>query len=310
MSGQWKEVVKLAFKGQRFKDHALDLSAITELSQYQNLIAETAKTLWRASHPDRERMPRHFEDRTRLCLRRIEEGSAFAPLEVYVEDADIKELFEPEPTEVTAAIELAERVFLAIERDEPLPSEFPKSLLPEYEKLGQSLNENESIEVSRSGSARAEQVVRVTASTRSRLAALADRGYEDYTDVTGEVLEADVRQRRFQLWVDEKNSVSVDFSAEQEDEVTGALKEHRFVRVRVVGRGVFSPQGKPARVTQVEKLIVQAVSNTNELQTTSALPIEDILRNLAAAVPLEDWKQLPDDLSDNLDHYLYGIPKQ
>src|SRR5271163_2743750 len=169
MSGQWKEVVKLAFKGQRFKDHALDLSAITELSQYQNLIAETAKTLWRATHPDRERMPRRFEDRTRLCLRRIDDGSAVAPLEVYVEGPEVAELFEPEPTEVMDAIALADRVFSSIEKDEPLPSEFPKSLLPEYEKLGQSLNENESIEVSRSGTARAEYAVRVTPSTRSRL---------------------------------------------------------------------------------------------------------------------------------------------
>lgn len=80
MNGQWKEVAKLRFTGQRFQDHALDLSALAELSQFQKIVAETARALWKAEHPDRVRLPARFEERTRLCLRRIEEGSAVAPL--------------------------------------------------------------------------------------------------------------------------------------------------------------------------------------------------------------------------------------
>jgi hypothetical protein len=38
--------------------------------------------------------------------------------------------------------------------------------------------------------------------------------------------------------------------------------------------------------------------------------IEAILRSLAAKVPTEDWKRLPADLTDDLDHYLYGTPKK
>ena len=101
MSGQWKEVVRLRFQGERFRDHALDLLALSELSQFQKLVAETAKSLWRAAHPDRERLPPHFEQRTRLCLRQIEEGSAVAPLEVFLEepDRDQMDLWEEEPQE-------------------------------------------------------------------------------------------------------------------------------------------------------------------------------------------------------------------
>jgi uncharacterized protein YdcH (DUF465 family) len=33
-------------------------------------------------------------------------------------------------------------------------------------------------------------------------------------------------------------------------------------------------------------------------------------RELARQVPQEEWDQLPKDLLDNLDHYLYGAPKQ
>lgn len=38
-------------------------------------------------------------------------------------------------------------------------------------------------------------------------------------------------------------------------------------------------------------------------------PIEDVLGELAKEVPDEEWRNLPPDLSDNLDHYLYGTPK-
>lgn len=41
-----------------------------------------------------------------------------------------------------------------------------------------------------------------------------------------------------------------------------------------------------------------------------APPIEEVLAELAAEVPEEDWNRLPADLTDNLDHYLYGTPRE
>lgn len=38
-------------------------------------------------------------------------------------------------------------------------------------------------------------------------------------------------------------------------------------------------------------------------------PIEDVLRRIASQVPEEEWGKLPEDLTDNLDHYLYGTDK-
>jgi hypothetical protein len=38
--------------------------------------------------------------------------------------------------------------------------------------------------------------------------------------------------------------------------------------------------------------------------------LETILQALAAEVPLEEWQKLPSDLTDHLDHYLYGTPKK
>jgi len=304
MSGQWQEVVKLAFRGERFRDHAIDLTAIGEMTHFQSMVAETAKTLWRASNPDRERLPRRFEERTRLYIRRIEEGSAVVPLEVRIEEPEQPELLELEPTEVNEAIALLQEVYRAVEMDQVLPERFPKSLVPEYEKWGEGLADDEVIQVLTEG----KEPARVTATSRSRLATFREATHEGHIDVTGKVLEADVRQKRFEVWPDDNRGITVSFSLGQEDVVTSALRAHRTVRVQVIGRAEFSALGQPERITQVDELRVQSVGEPG--YDTTARPIEDILVELAAQVPQQDWEKLPRDLTDNLDHYLYGTPKR
>lgn len=134
------------------------------------------------------------------------------------------------------------------------------------------------------------------------------RQFEETVDVAGEVLEADVRQRRFQLWIDDHNHVSVSFSESQEGQVTTALKDHKTVRMKVRGRGELSPQGELVGVTEVERLEIQPAVEAAFDRT--ARPIEDILEELASEVPQSAWDRLPGDLTDNLDHYLYGTPKR
>ncbi len=299
MAGQWKKVARLHFKGKRFRDHALDLSALNELRQFQKMVAETAKALWRKSNPGKN-LPRHFEDRTRLCLREIEPGSAVAPLEVYIEEPEQGELWKREPVEVNEAIDLAYRVFGAVHEDTSLPEEFPKDLLPEYTGWGQGLSDDEVLEFAPPG----KPAARVTAKVRERLAALAEPPYEDAVDVSGQVLEADVRQKRFQLWLDDTTNVRVSFTDEQETQVTTALKDHEAVRLRVTGRGEFSPQGTLKRVTTVDSLVL--VRGEEPEFDEQAPAIEDVLSDLAKDVPDEEWERLPPDLTDRLDDYLYG----
>jgi hypothetical protein len=308
MPGQWKEVVRLRFKGARFRDHALDLSALRELSQFQRLVAETAKSLWRAANPDRERLPKHFEERTRLCLRRIDEGSAVAPLEVFLEEPenDQMDLWEEEPEEpreVGEAVEMAYEVFDAIERNEALPDRFPKCLVSEYTEWGRTLGADEVVEFTPSGRT---QPARVSAEHRQRLETYAETPYEDVVDAEGEVFEADVHQRRFQLWKDSQNAVTVSFSEEQEEKVTTALKEHRSLRLRVIGRGEYAPDGRLLKIMHVQSLDIVQTQDSEYDSTTPA--IEDVLMSIASEVPQEEWDKLPPDLTDDLDHYLYGTP--
>ena len=304
MAGQWKEVVRLRFKGERFRDHALDLSALMELSQFQRLVAETAKAMWRASNPDRERLPRHFEDRTRLCLRQIDDGSAVAPLEVWIEEPEQKDLFEPEPVEVNEAIGLAHEVLSAVERESTLPDRFPKHLVSEYARWGQSLAEDEEVELVLPG----RPAARVSSRNRERLSRFAETPYLDDAEATGEVFEADVHQKRFHLWRQDGTAVSVSFTDAQEELVTTGLKEHKSIRLLVLGRGEYSISGQLLRIIQVDSLEVVRTGPT--LFDPAAPAIEDVLSSIAAEVPREEWDRLPADLTDDLDHYLYGAPRR
>ncbi len=306
MSGEWKEVVRLRFSGQRFHDHALDLTALSELSQFQKLIAETAKALWRATNPNRSRLPARFDDRTRLCLRTIQDGSATAPLEVFIEEPDDQELFDREPPdELTQAVDVAFRVYSSIEADSELPEELPKELVAEYAKWGSSLVDDELIELTVPNR---KSTAKLTPMSRERLARRADTHYTDVVEITGEVFEANVRQLRFQMLTSDGTTVGISFNNTQESEVTTALRDHRAIRLFVRGNGEFSQDGQLQRIHEVECLKAAAPDKT--AFDPSARSIEDELAEIAAQIPADAWDELPDDLNDHLDHYLYGTPKE
>ena len=48
----------------------------------------------------------------------------------------------------------------------------------------------------------------------------------------------------------------------------------------------------------------------SQVEKQLARPIEEVLAEIASQVPEKEWQKLPPDLSDNLDHYLYGAPRK
>ncbi|OHB62269.1 MAG: hypothetical protein A2Y76_05370 [Planctomycetes bacterium RBG_13_60_9] len=200
-------------------------------------------------------------------------------------------------------MEMAYEVFGAIDRNEPLPDSFPKRLISEYAKWGQTLSADEVVEFTPLNKA---EPARVSAEHRQRLETYAEMPYEDAVDAEGEVFEADVRQCRFQLWRGNDHAVTVSFDEQQEDKVTTALKEHRLLRLRVVGRGEYSPDGQLLRVMEVRSLdIIQLQASEYHAESPR---IEEILSSIASEVPQEEWDNLPRDLTSDLDRYLYGTP--
>jgi hypothetical protein len=70
--------------------------------------------------------------------------------------------------------------------------------------------------------------------------------------------------------------------------------------IRLEG-SVILPEGAEVRV-EVE-------GHAQKDSDPNAPEIEDVLRAIWADVPQEEWDRLPADLTDNLDHYIYGTPK-
>jgi hypothetical protein len=47
-----------------------------------------------------------------------------------------------------------------------------------------------------------------------------------------------------------------------------------------------------------------------EPDTQQPTPIEELLQERGRRVPESEWDKLPPDLTDHLDHYIYGTPKE
>jgi hypothetical protein len=58
------------------------------------------------------------------------------------------------------------------------------------------------------------------------------------------------------------------------------------------------------------EVCVEVAEADEKERDPNAPPIEEKLRAIWADVPEEEWNRLPPDLTDNLDHYIYGTPKQ
>jgi hypothetical protein len=92
-----------------------------------------------------------------------------------------------------------------------------------------------------------------------------------------------------------------------------AIKE----RVRIKPGGVIEishpelPPGEEAEViVMLDPTAEKAAEPAPATATSSPRPIWEVAMELGASVPESDWAKVPRDLSKNLDHYLYGAPKQ
>ncbi|HSN89294.1 MAG TPA: hypothetical protein VL025_21185 [Thermoanaerobaculia bacterium] len=83
-------------------------------------------------------------------------------------------------------------------------------------------------------------------------------------------------------------------------------------RVKVEPGGVIEvrapelPDGAEAEVV----ITVPESELVDESYDPEARPIWEIVAEIGAAVPEEVWARVPEDLSINFRHYLYGAPKE
>jgi hypothetical protein len=223
---------------------------------------------------------------------------------VFIEDSEEPEFWDKEPAEVKEAIDIAYDTFSAGTRDAALPERLPRDLVPEYAKLGQALHKGESMELAPPGKA----PLKLTPDSRESLAKFVETPYQDIVNICGEVHAADIKQMQFRIWLSDQHSVSAPFGDDLEETVTTALKEHKSVRAKIAGTGEFSADGVLQRIVNIDN--IRIIPTPQMAFDFGAPPIEDILMDIGREVPESEWAKLPEDLTSNLDHYIYGTPKE
>ncbi|MBI4659982.1 MAG: hypothetical protein HY735_14165 [Verrucomicrobia bacterium] len=300
-----RPLVTHTFKGKRFEDHGVDLDALPDLYAYKELLVATAKELWKRHHPDRQRLPKNFEDSLCLKFNQVQPGSAAVPIYREVETDGQGEFCQAnEPDELDEAVRLVAEAIQAGEADQPLPDQLPKIVIPLFDNYGKTLREDESFEQKPEGSP---TVASYSRKSRERLLQFCAEGYTDRVDFTGEVRVVDLAGR-FELRLQDGTKVPARFSPEQEAMITEALREHKSRRLRVKGTAEFSPDGKIKGVTAISTLTIQPAGE--EPFDPNARPIWEIISEIGASVPEDEWEKVPTDAARNLDHYLYGHAKR
>jgi hypothetical protein len=300
MDDMTRDLTTLKFEGPRFDDHGLDLDVLPELTAYKALLIETAKSLWRARHPDRERLPKGFEAGLSIKFYRLTEGSTGVPLKrVIPEDKGNLSLLEDE---LDQAADLLESTIECASAGRSLPAELPKNVIPLFGEFGRTLHPGEGIGIR---SVRRNVEVHFTQEVGEQLARIAEGDYEDSVDIVGEVRATDLDGFSFALREDDGNKARGYFVPEQEVLFTEALRDHAVQRLRVVGVGEFS--GTTGRLKVIRKVKdLRPVSIQGASFDASAPPIWEALSGIASQVPEEAWDKLPRDGAKNFRRYLYG----
>lgn len=305
MAKRQYELVTHIFEGGRFDDYGLDVDVLPELITYKKILVETAKELWRRKHPDRQRLPKNFEDSLSLKFYKILPGSAAVPLmrEIEVQEGALP--FEPSPDELDEAVALVVDSIDALSADRPIPQTFPKNVIPLFAEYGQTLHDDERIILKP-----AKENVKVCYSSRERtlFSGLIKAGYEDKIDLIGEIRAADLDGSNFTLRLGDGSKILGKFLPEHENIIIEGLREHTSRRLHIKGIAEFLPEGNFKRIVTITHLSIQPIGEVPYDETTR--PIWEIIEEIGESVPGEEWAKVPNDLSKNLDHYLYGKPKE
>lgn len=295
----WKLLLNWTFDGERFDDHGLALDDLKELAHLRDALVETTKELWRSEHPERERLPRNFEQSLTLRFFEIQPGSSCVPVNYSPEPQMPLPATVPEDTitgQLVDAAALLVDTYAAIHTRQPLPTALPRAVLPKFALLGSTLAPGERVFVEVPG----RQKIAVTQEAREQLRALAAPPWTDAVDLLGHVTSASLKGRGT-IEVDGE-PVEINFSESDVTLVTEALHRHEKLLLRVVGRAEFAPpHGALRKINEINSLGLVESARPIEPDTT---PIWELAERLASTVPAEAWASLPKDGARNVDLHL------
>lgn len=313
MSRIRKRVITQVFKGERYVDHGIGVDALAELAALKDMLIAAAKDLWKAKHPDCQRLPNGFESDLELRIYGIEGGSVSITLERLVEPKT-QPLFEDEADELDEIDEAAAVISEAIDaagKGQPVPDNLPKRVLPMFENFGKTLKEDECIVLrpasNQEGQDECKEVV-YNQKVRELLSNWQPAQYTDKLTLVGELRLADLDGCKFKLRLNDGRKLEGAFSPDKEAMITDALHQHetRWLKLEVEAE-YDSQTSKLKRITQVYDYML--VVPEDEAYVEGVPDIWDIVEEVSKDVPAEEWEKLPRDMSTRLDEYLYGEDK-
>lgn len=295
VSDVWAEVSELQFDGRRFADHSIEFDVLPELIQFQGMVTDLAKELYKREH-HRQRVPSGFELNTKLRFKRLGEGSTIVPVEARSEATDT--IFGVIPSQYVArAIQLLHQTIRSQNVGTDIPPEMPRDqIIPQLCKWGTTLREDEWIGVggARLGEkAASPQDAKFTRNTKQKLRKYLDLVFEDTITLYGEVRMVDRDNFRAEVRLPDQSRVNVRFQKLYESTFLRALNQE--IPVSIKGLAILSNiDGFVQRMTSVTD--ITPVGNAESSKRVGAW-----LDEHRADI---DWSNVAD--STHIDNVLYG----
>lgn len=248
---------RFRFSGGRFDSHTIPLEVLPDLAAYRKLVVEVAKMIFRKRMGTRVRVPKGFEDSFQIGLSRIEGGmSAVAymprlrpvaappPQQPLNFAANQAAFGPPQYPDFDDARDYIDDLIDSVGSTGSVPQEFPVELAGFFNSFGQSLHEDEFIELGFGGA----KPVRYDTFIRKKIVLSRETTYENAVDAQFVLNGGVVAQGA--IHVLDGNGGGFDFQPSTEFEFTKAYNR-AAENVRLVGTGLYDKNERLRRLLAV-----------------------------------------------------------
>lgn len=251
---------RFRFAGGRFDSHTIPLEVLPDLTAYRKLVLEVAKMLFRKRMGERVRVPKGFEDSFQIGLARIDGGSSAVaymprlrpvtspPLQQQLKLAANQSAFDQSPyPDFDNARDYIDDLIDSVGSTGSVPEAFPVELAGLFNSFGQSLHEEEFIELRFGGA----KPVRYDTFIRKKIVLSRETTYENVVDAVFVLNGGEVAQGA--IHVLDLNGGRFDFQPSTEFEFRKAYTR-ASESVRLVGTGLYDKNERLCRLLSVNVL--------------------------------------------------------
>jgi len=232
------------------------LKLLPDIKGYEEIIRALAAEEYFKKYPNKERLPKKFQEYFSLSISELKHGSVCP---VLVRDEHELLLIPPDPDEFDHARDLLNEYIQSINDGAPI-ERFPKKIIPLFENFGRNLKDDESIELGVPDSS-----IRPTYSKSSRLAILSisRKPYSKGCSLTGWVCGFDAEKGNLLLILEDStpirgplNPVFDDMLREQARKYNKKETSSKDTILTVFGLGKYNPDDSIYELEKLDHVIV------------------------------------------------------